>query len=46
MEIIGFLVGAAVLIGVVWWTIGFIRAVRIAPLKERVEAYGARRHTR
>jgi len=35
MEIIGLLVGAAVLIGIVWWTNGFIRAVRIT-------AYGAR----
>ncbi|HKZ86395.1 MAG TPA: hypothetical protein VJ793_22425 [Anaerolineae bacterium] len=42
----GLLVGTVVLIGIVWWTIGFVRAVRIAPVKERVEAYGARRRAR
>ncbi len=46
MEIIGFLVGAVVLALAVAWVIGFIRAMRVAQVKDRVEAYGARRRAR
>lgn len=46
MEIIGLLVGAIVVIGIAGWTIGFVRAARAAPVKERLAAYGARQDSR
>lgn len=46
MEIIGLLVGAIVVIGIAGWTTGFVRAARIAPVKERLAAYGAWQHPR